>query len=105
MTSRIVVSLLVATTMTACVRQPYVPRETLNRIIVTPGDVSRPYRIVGTVEWPGAGYISPTDCDPDHLKKEAVSRYGQVDAIIGYLQWQDGRMTRCSGTAVTFTGQ
>ena len=97
----------------ACVRepyvppeQPYVPREQMNQVIVTIGDLSTPYSIVGPVEWPRAGDTSQGGpCDSDRLRTEAIARYGHVDAIIGVLQWRDGSQERCSGLAVRFTGR
>lgn len=92
--------------LASCV--PYQPptayqRGQMQKIIVTPGDISQPYDILGPVEWPGAGYISfGGPCDPDRLREEAVTKNGAVDAIIGFIQWQDGRQSRCSGTAIRF---
>ena len=86
--------------------QPYVPREQMNQVIVTIGDLSTPYSIVGPVEWPRAGDTSQGGpCDSDRLRTEAIARYGHVDAIIGVLQWRDRSQERCSGLAVRFTGR
>ena len=78
----------------------------LDRIIVTPADISRPYEILGSVDWPGRGVIvisSDPICGPDRIRGEALDRYGEgVDAVIGFTTWHDGSQHNCNGTAVRF---
>lgn len=79
-------------------------------IIVTPGDLSRPYTILGSVDYPGKGVTqisltgSPQTCGPDNARRAAVEAYGgRVGAIIGFTQWRDGSTAHCGGTAVAFS--
>lgn len=91
----------------AAPRRQDVPEAVLERIVVTPGDLSgQPYRILGPIEFPGRDAITLRGrCTPDLLRQAAVQRYGTVDAIIGYTWWQDGQQARCAGTAVVFVPQ
>lgn len=76
-----------------------------SNIIVTPGDVKQKYEILGTIQWPEVDTIMvfKTPGDPARLREEAYKRWGtSANAIIGYITWQDGEQTCCSGTAVHF---
>lgn len=53
----------------------------LARILVVPGDLSRPYRILGPVR-PDYSIQSGT-CSVDALRQAALDEYKHVDAIIG----------------------
>jgi hypothetical protein len=78
----------------------------VENIIITPGDINRPYNILGTIQWPGVGYrtVFGTPCNPDKLREEALKRWGTaVNALIGYTSWNDGGQIQCSGTAVQFS--
>jgi len=83
------------------------PDEEASRIMVAPGDMfGGRYRVLGQVEWPEKGVITTLPCDPDRIRQEAASRFGNdVDAVIGFHSWQDGDQQRCGGTAVKATQQ
>src|SRR5215475_4963167 len=91
----------------AAQQQRATERSALQQIIVIAGDVNGPYRILGSVDYPGDGMavislVGPAPCTPDKARKAAVEQYGHVDAIIGFNY---GSTPYCGGTAVVFTGQ
>jgi hypothetical protein len=99
--------LYVLVMMTGCAayQRQLAVREAASSIIVTPGDINRQYDILGTIQWPGAGYRMAfgTPCTPEILREEAFTRWGySVSAIIGYTSWNDSGQIQCSGTAVRF---
>lgn len=74
-------------------------------IIVTPGDLSTPYTVLGPVEWPEPGKMQlfRYRCDRKRLLERARKQYPSLNAIIGFNRWQDGAQERCGGTAVRIT--
>lgn len=78
----------------------------IDRIVVVPGDLSRPYRILGPVR---VGSEVFDRCLPDDVRREALDKYGQVDAVIGFIQSAGPApgvvvtgSSYCEGTAVVF---
>ena len=97
-----------AAVFAACVTpewRNYTPDQ-LDRIVVTRGDFSKPYEILGSVRWPERGHrVIGADpvCRPDRLRGLALSRWAeQVDGLIGFTTWQDGSQHTCEATAVRF---
>jgi hypothetical protein len=89
----------------AAYRQQLAVREAASSIIVTPGDINRQCDILGTTQWPGAGYrmAFDTPCTPEIPREEPFGRWGySVSAIIGYTSWNDSGQIQCSRTTVHF---
>ena len=79
-------------------------RAAMDKIVVLPGDSSRPYSVLGPVR----PELRLEGCTPDKLREAALAQYGTVDAIIGFMQTGAGVVPTtndCEGTAVIFTGR
>ena len=63
-------------------------------------------RMTSSAQSSGPGGVTSRSSERRKLRREALEKYGTIDAIIGYTTWTGlADQVNCGGTAVRFRGQ